>query len=339
MADNTTLNSGTGGDTLRTEDVGGGVKVPVSKIHTGAAGVDGGPVTTSNPFPTQVQSGSLVSLLLGGNATPVSLSNPVPVSGAMGVLVAGSPASAANPLPAQTQSGSLVALLLGGSSTPVSLSNPLPTSGSTGILIGGVQAAPTNPVPVSGALGVLVAGSQASAANPLPVQSQSGSLTAVLLGGSATPVSFSNPFPISGSVGVLAGGVNISRTNPLSVEQASEGSGQILSGSTVRTVNYGSTDVSASGSTQLVAPQGAGNKVRVLSFFAMSNGTVIGKFQSTGSAGTITTLSGYIPMGGSGGFVLPHNPHGWFQTLANEGLNLSLTAATNVGVVFTWMLA
>lgn len=291
MADNTTLNSGTGGDTLRTEDVGGGVKVPVSKIHTGAAGADGGPVTAANPFPTQSQSGSLVSLLLGGNATPVSLSNPVP------------------------------------------------TSGSTGILVGGVQAAPTNPVPVSGAMGILVAGSQASVSNPLPVQAQSGSVTAVLLGGSATPVSFSNPFPISGTVGVVVGGVPVSRTNPLTVEQASEASGQILSGSTVRTVNFGNADVNASGSTQLVAPQGAGNKVRVLSFLAMANGTVIGKFQSTGSAGTITSLSGYLPLGGNGGFVLPHNPHGWFQTLANEGLNLSLSAGTNVGVCFTWMLA
>lgn len=51
MADNIQLNPGTGGDVTRADDVGGGVKIPVSKIHIGASGVDGGPVTVGNPFP------------------------------------------------------------------------------------------------------------------------------------------------------------------------------------------------------------------------------------------------------------------------------------------------
>ena len=53
MADNTVLNPGSGGDTIRNEDLGAS-KMPVSKIHTGAANVDGGPVTTSNPLPVGV---------------------------------------------------------------------------------------------------------------------------------------------------------------------------------------------------------------------------------------------------------------------------------------------
>lgn len=222
MADNTTLNSGAGGDTLRTDDVGGGIKIPVSKIHNGADGVDGGPITTSNPFATQ---------------------------------------------------------------------------------------------------------------------SQSGSLTALLVGGVSSPVSFSNPLPISGSVGIKVGGVNVSRSNAVPVQPTSESSGQVLSGSTVRTVNYVATDVNASGSTQVIAPQGAGNMIRVLSLFAMASGSVVAKWQSTGSAGTIQNVSGYIPLAAGGGYVLPHNPHGWFQTRTNEGLNLSLNSAVNVGLNITWILA
>lgn len=55
MADNTQLNPGTGGDLILTEQPGGsGPKIPVSKIRLGDSDVDGGDVTTSNPFPVQV---------------------------------------------------------------------------------------------------------------------------------------------------------------------------------------------------------------------------------------------------------------------------------------------
>jgi hypothetical protein len=54
MADNTQLPvAATSGDIIRDEDIGGGVKMPVSKIHTGADGVDGGSVTPLNRFPVE----------------------------------------------------------------------------------------------------------------------------------------------------------------------------------------------------------------------------------------------------------------------------------------------
>lgn len=56
MAENTVLNVGSGGDTIATEDI-GAYKLPVSKIRIGATDVDGGDVTTSNPFPV-VESGA-----------------------------------------------------------------------------------------------------------------------------------------------------------------------------------------------------------------------------------------------------------------------------------------
>jgi hypothetical protein len=60
MADNTQVSApGTGADVLRTEDIGGGIKLAVSKIYLGAHGADNGPVTTSNPFPVTGPSGPI----------------------------------------------------------------------------------------------------------------------------------------------------------------------------------------------------------------------------------------------------------------------------------------
>ncbi|MDE2127973.1 MAG: hypothetical protein KGJ62_15435 [Armatimonadetes bacterium] len=66
MANNTVLNPGSGGDTLVTEDVGGGVKIAAGKLHTGAAGADGGPVTLGNPLAVQLSNGA------GAYGTPSS---------------------------------------------------------------------------------------------------------------------------------------------------------------------------------------------------------------------------------------------------------------------------
>ncbi len=52
MADNTPLNSGAGGDTLATDDI-GGVKYPRSKMVIGADGTNDGDVSAANPLPVK----------------------------------------------------------------------------------------------------------------------------------------------------------------------------------------------------------------------------------------------------------------------------------------------
>ena len=55
MADNTQLNTNaTSGDVIGTDDI-GGVKYQRIKIITGADGVNGGDVTTANPFPAKLE--------------------------------------------------------------------------------------------------------------------------------------------------------------------------------------------------------------------------------------------------------------------------------------------
>lgn len=65
----TALNPGSGGDGIYDEDIGGSVYMPASKIHTGALGVDGGPVTNANPLPTS-----------GGQTTSATTVTQVPSS-------------------------------------------------------------------------------------------------------------------------------------------------------------------------------------------------------------------------------------------------------------------
>lgn len=55
MTDNTTLNTGSGGDTIATDDI-GGVKYPRSKIVIGADGTNDGDVSSANPLPVSLAS-------------------------------------------------------------------------------------------------------------------------------------------------------------------------------------------------------------------------------------------------------------------------------------------
>jgi hypothetical protein len=92
LADNTILNSGSGGDTLRTDDI-SGVKYPVSKIALGADGVDDGLVALGNPLPVSAATlplpsgASTAARQDTGNTSLASIDGKTP---ALGQAVAGS---------------------------------------------------------------------------------------------------------------------------------------------------------------------------------------------------------------------------------------------------------
>lgn len=145
------------------------------------------------------------------------------------------------------------------------------------------------------------------------------------------------------SVTIVSGGLAATVfSGALESIPAATPSGQALSGSTVRTVQYTFATGSVSGSSlvnQLIAPQGAGNRIRVLALSMMTANACNVQFQSTGSAGTVTNVSSIYYLPASGVVSLPESNHGWFQTNANEGLNVSMTAAGQVGVTLTWIIA
>ena len=84
---------------------------------------------------------------------------------------------------------------------------------------------------------------------------------------------------------------------------------------------------------ELLAAQGANVRIRVTSMVlsALTANTVI--FGSDEVA-----VFADIYLGVTGGFVLNYNEYGWFRTEPNEPLDMLLSAATAVGVSFTYAL-
>lgn len=93
-------------------------------------------------------------------------------------------------------------------------------------------------------------------------------------------------------------------------------------------------DAASSGDNTLVSAAGAGKKIRVTSAFLVSAGTVNVRFES-GAGGT--AMSGQMNLVANTGFVLPFNPHGWFETAENTLLNLELSGAVSVDGSLTYV--
>ena len=93
-------------------------------------------------------------------------------------------------------------------------------------------------------------------------------------------------------------------------------------------------DAASSGDNTLLAAV-TGKRIRVHSLFAVSAGTVTVRFESAAGG---TALTGQMTMAANTGFVLPHNPAGWFETAAGELLNMELSGAVSVDGSFTYSI-
>lgn len=90
-------------------------------------------------------------------------------------------------------------------------------------------------------------------------------------------------------------------------------------------VNLGANPAS-SGDNSLVAAV-ANAKFRVLSVAVVTTTANSVKFRSA-----TADISATFPLAANGGFVLPFNEHGWFETAAGEALQINMTTATATGV-------
>jgi hypothetical protein len=102
----------------------------------------------------------------------------------------------------------------------------------------------------------------------------------------------------------------------------------------IRAINYNFVNASASGNTQVVPAQGAGIRIRIVAGFVMAAVAVSVNFADGSGA-----ISGTMALAANGGFVLPRNDHGWFETGANSALNINLGGVANVGVTVVWIQA
>ena len=124
---------------------------------------------------------------------------------------------------------------------------------------------------------------------------------------------------------------------PLSsfVEGAYDVGGAILDEvPSLRTVQRAFANASGIGNTEVIATQGSGVRIRVLGVMVIATLAVTVKFQSA-----TTNISAGFPLAANSGFVMPYNPHGWFQTAANEALNINLSLGTATGIQVTWIPA
>lgn len=99
-----------------------------------------------------------------------------------------------------------------------------------------------------------------------------------------------------------------------------------------RAVKYAVIDAATSGDNTLVSAV-SGKKIRVHSCFIVAAGAVNVRFES-GASGT--ALTGQMNCAANGGFVLPHNEAGWFETAAGSLLNLELGGAVSVDGSLTY---
>lgn len=399
MADNTTLNTGSGGDTLATDDI-GGVKYPRGKIVIGADGTNDGDVSSANPLPTSHRSEFVDDAAFTPGTSRVTViaaqadeTGPDSVDeGDAGALRMTLPrALHVNP---RNASGTEI----GTTTTPFAVQGSSADGSSTipnPILIAGRAASEpeTVNVPVVGAVTVLAEsldlmgthdpslGACADAAAstdtgtfslialfkrllskittqlPAALAANGGLKVEGVAGGVAVPVSLDVTHtddaaftPGTGKVAAVGflvdgtatdsadeGDIGIARmtADRAQIAVATERSGTVYESDVALPVKRAVIDAATSGDNTLVAAV-TGKKVRVLSVFMVAASAVNVRFES-GASGT--ALTGQMNLAANGGFVLPHNPHGWFETADATLLNLELSGAVSVDGSLTYIEA
>lgn len=55
------------------------------------------------------------------------------------------------------------------------------------------------------------------------------------------------------------------------------------------------------------------------------------------TTGPYSRISATMPLGNNGGYVLPYNPYGWFKTNEGEALAITLSVATDTGIMVSYI--
>lgn len=115
-------------------------------------------------------------------------------------------------------------------------------------------------------------------------------------------------------------------TNLIGRASASHETSTIYNGTTALTPKFKKIDCSSSGDNEIVAAV-SGKKIRVLSWDVSPSDVVNFKWRTAST--DITGL--YYAANAGNGVSKPYSPVGYFETVADEALNLNLSAAEAVG--------
>lgn len=185
---------------------------------------------------------------------------------------------------------------------------------------------PVNPVQETAGIGVGAAADASAAAGGVGSLSAKLRLVTAQLDAIQTAVQILDN-AIAGAemqVDIVSAPATTRTTDSISAALATD---RLMNNLTAVTPSFAIIDAAISGDNTLLAAQGVGNKIRVHSLYLIASAAVTVRFES-GAAGT--ALSGQMVLAANGGFVLPFNPAGWFETAANTLLNLELSGAISV---------
>lgn len=122
-------------------------------------------------------------------------------------------------------------------------------------------------------------------------------------------------------------------TNLIGKASVGQDTASLYNGATALTPKFAVISGATSGNNTLVAAV-ADKKIRVVALTAVAITAVTVRFES-GADGT--ALTGVMSIGATGGFVLPYNPVGWFETGTNTLLNMELGGAVQVSGCLTYV--
>ncbi len=357
MADNTELNSGSGGDTIATDDI-AGVKHQRVKIQYG---VDGSAtdVSDTNPLPIDDAGGSITidgTVTANLSATDNAVLDQIEVNTSYGDQTGGGVESSALRVTIANDSTGVVSVDDNGATLSVDDGGgALTVDGTVTANLSATDNAVLDQIEVNtsygdntgggtetGALRVTIANNSTGVlsvddnGSTLSIDDGAGSLTidntdittiAGAVSGTEMQVDVVASLPAGtnniGDVDVLSQPARAATTDNLGAALMTN---VIHNGTTALTPKFAAIDAALSGDNTLVAAVAA-KKIRVLSLMMVSAGTVTTRFED-GASGT--ALSGQMNLVANSGFTLPFNPVGWFETTANTLLNLELSGAVSV---------
>ncbi len=313
MADNTTLNPGAGGDTVRDKDR-AGVKTQIVALDLNPSGSE------------SLMSGKMPSTIADGDAATIGALADAKVTGdntgSLSAKLRGLLYEVGDQADAASLTGSIAAkirqlgvLLNGGLPAALGSGGGLKVDGSGTALpvsLGANQS--VNQAQVAGTATDTNSGNKSAGTQRVVLATDQPALT--------------NALKVDPSGAALGAGTNLIGKISTSMEAST-----IYNGTTAVTMGFGTISTSSSGATTIQALVSS-KQIYVTSLALVANAAVNVKFQSHV---TPTDLTGLFYLAANGGFVLPFNQYGWFRTVSGEALDINLSGAVAVGGCFTYI--
>ena len=328
MADNTTLDSGSGGDTIRTEDrttyktpvslidVGGtsaealigdsGVAMPVRGLAAEDAAASGNPVPAGGRYdasPRSLEDGDRGEIALDAAGQQYVVDSAVKT--AVEIMDDWDESDRAKVNPIVGQAGVAAG------------------SGAVGATTQRATLASDDPAVT--ALQIIDDWDESDRAKVNPIAGQAG-----VAGGSGTVGATTQRVCLATDVALPAG------TNLLGRVTSAPETGTVYEGTTALTVKWAVVSEASSGENTVVAAV-TNKKIRVLSLALVGVGTAVSIYFKDAASGTAIFADGTNPIpidksgaAGAGGLILGYNPMGWFQTAESGALILNLSTAQAV---------